>query len=207
MGQATGRRAKLGNFLADKCTFRLLTRELIATCKPFTCGYDDFDEYFLKDSPLWADQMYGKTYCFVLKDDPQTIVCAFSLSNETIRVDLLPNSQKKRFLKEIPKEKRMRRYPAVLIGRLGVDVQFSNNGIGTELMQILKFWFIEPDNKAAVRYLAVDALNNTRTLNYYEKNGFAYLFKDEEQEAVSSKMKLPLKTRYMYFDLIEVIRK
>ena len=194
-------------FLADKCTFRLLTRELIATCKPFSCGYDDLDEYFLKDSPLWADQMYGKTYCFVLKDDPQTIVCAFSLSNETIRVDLLPNSQKKRFLKEIPKEKRMRRYSAVLIGRLGVDIQFANNGIGTELMQILKFWFIEPDNKAAVRYLAVDALNNSRTLNYYEKNGFAYLFKDEEQEAVSSRMKQPLKTRYMYFDLIEVIRK
>ena len=194
-------------FLADKCTFRLLTRELIATCKPFSCGYDDLDEYFLKDSPLWADQMYGKTYCFVLKNDPQTIVCAFSLSNETIRVDLLPNSQKKRFLKEIPKEKRIRRYPAVLIGRLGVDIQFANNGIGTELMQILKFWFVEPDNKAAVRYLAVDALNNSRTLNYYEKNGFAYLFKDEEQEAVSSRMKLPLKTRYMYFDLIEVIRK
>ena len=194
-------------FLADKCTFRLLTRELITTCKPFSCGYDDLDEYFLKDSPLWADQMYGKTYCFVLKDDPQTIVCAFSLSNETIRVDLLPNSQKKRFLKEIPKEKRMRRYPAVLIGRLGVDIQFANNGIGTELMQILKFWFIEPDNKAAVRYLAVDALNNSRTLNYYEKNGFAYLFRDEDQEAVSSRMKLPLKTRYMYFELIEVIRK
>ena len=194
-------------FLADKCTFRLLTRELITTCKPFSCGYDDLDEYFLKDSPLWADQMYGKTYCFVLKEDPQTIVCAFSLSNETIRVDLLPNSQKKKFLKEIPKEKRMRRYPAVLIGRLGVDIQFANNGIGTELMQILKFWFIEPDNKAAVRYLAVDALNNSRTLNYYEKNGFAYLFRDEEQEAVSSRMKLPLKTRYMYFDLIEVIRK
>ena len=194
-------------FLADKCTFRLLTRELIATCKPFSCGYDDLDEYFLKDSPLWADQMYGKTYCFVLRDDPQTIVCAFSLSNETIRVDLLPNSQKKRFLKEIPKEKRMRRYPAVLIGRLGVDIRFANNGIGTELMQILKFWFVEPDSKAAVRYLAVDALNNSRTLNYYEKNGFAYLFKDEEQEAISSRMKLPLKTRYMYFDLIEVIRK
>lgn len=74
-------------------------------------------------------------------------------------------------------------------------------------MQILKFWFVEPDNKAAVRYLAVDALNNPRTLNYYEKNGFSFLFKDDEQEAVSSKMKLPLKTRYMYFDLIEVIRK
>ena len=150
--------------------------------------------------------MYGN-YCFVLKDDPQTIECPFFLSNETICVDLLPNSQKKRFLKEIPKEKWMRRCPAVLIGRLGVDIQFANNGIGTELMKILKSWFIEPNNKAAGHYLAVDALNNSRTLNYYEKNGFAYLFKDEEQEAVSSRMKLPLKTRYMYFDLIEVIRK
>ena len=39
-------------------------------------------------------------------------------------------------------------------------------------MQILKFRFVEPDNKAAVRYLAVDALNNSRTLNYYEKKQF-----------------------------------
>lgn len=194
-------------FLADKCTFRLLTRELIQTCKPFSCGYDDLDEYFLTDSPLYAEQMYGKTYCFVLKEDPSVIVCAFSLSNETIRVDMLPNSRKKQFLKEIPKEKRMRRYPAVLIGRLGVDIKFANKGVGTELMQIIKFWFVEPDNKAAVRYLAVDALNNPRTLNYYEKNGFSYLFKDEEQESISSKMRLPLKTRYMYFDLIGVIRK
>ena len=95
----------------------------------------------------------------------------------------------------------------MLIGRLGVDVKFANKGIGTELMQIIKFWFIEPDNKAAVRYLAVDALNNPRTLNYYMKNGFVCLFKDEEQEASSSRLKFPLKTRYMYFDLIEVIRR
>lgn len=67
--------------------------------------------------------------------------------------------------------------------------------------------FVEPDNKAAVRYLAVDALNISRTLNYNEKNGFAYLFKDEELEAVSTRMKFPLKKRYMYFDLIKVIRK
>ena len=193
-------------FLADKCTFRLLTRDLISTCKPFSCGYDDLDEYFLKDSPLWSDQMYGKTYCFVLKDDPQTIVCAFSLSNETIRVDLLPNARKKQFLKAIPREKHMRRYPAVLIGRLGVDVKFSGKGIGTELMQIIKFWFLEPDNKAAVRYLAVDALNNQRTLNFYERNGFSYLFKDDEQVSVNSHLSLPLKTRYMYFDLLEVVR-
>lgn len=191
-------------FLSDRCQLRLLTRELIATCKPFTCGYDDLDEFFWKDSPLFAEQLYGKTYCFVLKDDPSVVVCAFSLSNETIRVDLLPNSQKKRFLKNVPREKHMRRYPAVLIGRLGVDLKFANKGVGTELMQMIKFWFVEPDNKAAVRYLAVDALNNSRTLNFYEKNGFAFLFKSEEQEAECSKLRMPLKTRYMFFDLLNI---
>lgn len=50
-------------------------------------------------------------------------------------------------------------------------------------MQILKFWFVEPDNKAAVRYLAVDALNNSRTLNYYEKNGFAYPLERQKRVA------------------------
>lgn len=52
-------------------------------------------------------------------------------------------------------------------------------------MQILKFWFVEPDNKAAVRYLAVDALNNSRTLNYYEKNGFVYPLERQKRDALS----------------------
>lgn len=33
---------------------------------------------------------------------------------------------------DIP-EKRMRRYPGVLIGRLGINAGFRNHGIGTEL--------------------------------------------------------------------------
>ena len=66
---------------------------------------------------------------------------------------------------------------------------------------------MEPDNKAAVRYLAVDALNNVRTLNYYERNGFVFLFKGEEQEAECSKLKMPLKTRYMFYDLMNIKRK
>ena len=63
---------------------------------------------------------------------------------------------------------------AVLTGRLVVNVKFAGNGIGTELMEIIKFWFLE--------------------------HGFSFLFKDDEQESVNSKLKLPLKTRYMYFD-------
>ena len=98
----------------------------------------------------------------------------------------------------------MRRYPAVLIGRLGVNIRYANKGIGSELLSIIKRWFIQPDNKTGCRYLAVDSYNLEQTLNYYAKNGFCYLFSTEEQEAENSHLSLPLKTRYMYFDLIDL---
>ena len=98
----------------------------------------------------------------------------------------------------------MRRYPAVLIGRLGVNREFANNGIRTELMNFIKSWVTLPEYVTACRYLAVDALNNQQALAYYEKNGFHTFFKTEEQEAEHTKMKMPLKTRYLYFDLINI---
>ena len=50
-----------------------------------------------------------------------------------------------------------------------------------------------------------NALNNQQTLSFYEKNGFHSFFKSEEQEAEKVRLKLPLKTRYLYFDLINII--
>ena len=194
-------------FLESRCIRTALSPSVLDCCNSFSCGNEDLDAFFVNDAVRYGQQLMGKTYAFVDTLSLKDIVCAFTVSNASIFTNHLPNARKKSIGRNLPWEKRDLIYPAVLIGRLGVDIQFANNGIGTELMQILKFWFVEPDNKAAVRYLAVDALNNSRTLNYYEKNGFAYLFKDEEQEAVSSRMKQPLKTRYMYFDLIEVIRK
>lgn len=101
----------------------------------------------------------------------------------------------------------MRRYPAVLLGRLGVNMEFAGKGVGTELMRFIKRWFVQPDNKTGCRYLVVDSYNQLPTLKYYEKNGFHYLFSTEMQESKNACLPLPLKTRYMYFDLIDVIRK
>jgi len=39
--------------------------------------------------------MLGKTYCFVLDENPSDIICAFTLSNDSVRVDNLPNARKK----------------------------------------------------------------------------------------------------------------
>jgi hypothetical protein len=58
----------------------------------------------------------------------------------------------------------------------------------------------------ACRYLTVDAYNNESTRKYYESNGFLYLFSSEEQEKeyIGMAKEKELKTRLMYFDLIQL---
>ena len=191
-------------FLTEHCSLRVLTRDILASCKPFVCENEDLNDYFRNDATLYQEQLLGKTYCYLWDDDPSSIVCAFTLSYDSIRVDHLPCSRKHNLNSKIPYPKRLRRYPAVLIGRLGVSSEFTDKGIGSELMDIIKIWFSLPDNKAACRFIAVDSYNTPHTIHYYLKNGFKFLFSTEEQEARNSMMRLPLDTRYMYFDLIEV---
>ena len=192
-------------FLTEHCSLRVLTRDILASCRPFVCGNADLDDYFCNDATLYQEQLLGKTYCYLLDEDPSVIVCAFTLSNDSVRVDHLPSSRKNKVNSGIPFTKRLRRYPAVLIGRLGVSVDYADKGVGSELMDILKMWFILPDNKAACRFLAVDSYNTPHTVHYYQKNGFEFLFSTEEQEAKNSDIPLPLQTRYMYYDLIDVV--
>lgn len=192
------------SFLFEKCAFHVLTRDIVSSCKPFSCGNADLDEFFLRDATLYSETLLGKTYCFLLDDDPSVVVCAFTVANDSVRVDQLPNSRKKRVNKDIPYEKQMRRYPAVLIGRLGVNGKFAHKGVGSELLEFIKRWFVQADNKTGCRYLAVDSYNNEKTIGFYVKNGFHTLFSSEEQEAENAGLAMPLKTRYLYFDLIDV---
>lgn len=100
----------------------------------------------------------------------------------------------------------MKRYPAVLIGRLGVSKDFKSRNIGTELMDFVKYWFVSPLNKTGCRFIVVDSYNEDAPLKYYKKNGFNLLFSSEEQEAINSGIEVcqELETRLMYFDLIKL---
>lgn len=163
-------------FLLEKCSFSTLDEDVIKVCHPFLCGNTDLDDFFQHDVPAYSKQMLGKSYCFRLDDNPAIIVCAFTLSNDSIRVDILPNSRKKIVRKNIPHSKQMRRYPGVLIGRLGINKDFAHRGIGSELMEFIKSWFIDAGNKTGCRFLIVDAYNEEIPLRYYQKNNFKFLF-------------------------------
>jgi len=191
-------------FLNEYCTFKPFSLELLSSCRQFDCEHVDLNEFFANDCINYSGELLGKTYCFSLDENPDIAICLFTISNDSIKTGLLPNSRKNKINRPIPNGKRMHSYPAVLIGRLGVNKDFKRKGIGKELMDFIKSWFIDSGNKTGCRFLVVDSYNEQEPLSYYLKNGFEYLFdnKEDEKSYTGIKTEEPLHTRLMYFDLI-----
>lgn len=126
--------------------------------------------------------MLGKSYCFVDNRNAEEIVCAFTVSNSSIKVDGLPNKKRNKINRKIPHSKRHTQYPAVLVGQLAVFDKYKGCNIGNELMDFIKSWFIDPLNKTGCRYIIVDAINKDKVKQYYENNGFKYIFSSEQEE-------------------------
>ncbi len=174
-------------------------------CLPFSCGEADLDDFFINDAGLYAEELLGKTYCWVTTKTPHKIVALFTLSNDSIKTKLISSSDKNRLQRNIVNPKRGRSYPAVLIGRLGVNSEFQGKRyhLGTQLMDFIKSWFRHEDNKTGCRFIVVDAYNSEAVLRYYANNGFVSLYKTEDAEKVFYDIAPDevLITRLLYFDL------
>ncbi|MDR1341931.1 MAG: GNAT family N-acetyltransferase [Prevotellaceae bacterium] len=190
----------------EKCSQFRLGGKTVAEWSQFSCGDNDLDNFFLNDAANYERQLLGKTYCFALNEASSAIVCAFTLSASSVDVRNIPRSRRDKVTKNIPHEKSLSSYPAVLIGRLGVSSAYRKLGIGSELIEYIKHMSIDPDNLYSCRYLTVDAYNSGQTLKFYETNGFKLLFSSEQQEReyIGLSPERELKTRLMYFDLITV---
>lgn len=196
-------------FLLEKCTLQVYNEDILKECEPFDCSNPDLNDFFSNDVIPYSSELLGKTYCFTLDENPKIIVCAFTISNDSIKTTHLPNNRKKKVIKDIPRPKQMRSYPAVLIGRLGVHKDFrnidgENQRIGDQLMDFIKSWFIDGGNKTGCRFIVVDADNDFKPLRYYKHNDFVELFSTEEQEKEFTGLNPEdeLKTRLLFFYLI-----
>ena len=173
------------------------------------------DEFFYKDALDYTHFCMGKSYCFRLIEDPSVIVACFTVSNDSIRIFDLGSSKKNRLWTEISnREKRLSRYPGILIGRLAISKDFAHQGIGSDVIRFVKEWFVDEDNKSGCRLAIVDAKNSSHVLSFYEKNGFKFLFKTEEDEyaymhiheqSPKEKCQHKLNTRLMYCDLLSEV--
>ena len=195
--------------MLEQCDFMELTEDVLQQYKGFTCKDEDITEFFTQDYADYAYQLLGKSYCFV-KPDTSEIVCAFTVANSSVKVDSLPSNLRNKLNRKIPNAKRRPQYPAVLVGQLAVSDLFSGHHVGDELLDFIKSWFIDPLNKTGCRYVIVDAVNHPKVFEYYQRNGFKFLFSSDEEEWTFLHNKglepttpiEPMKTRLMYFDLI-----
>ncbi len=181
------------------------TKEVADYCAPFFCGDEDLDEFFSRDVFLYEEELLGKTFCWINKANQREIVAIATLSYDGIKTFSLDNPSRNALQRKIPQQKRHRSYPAVLIGRLGVNKSLQGHGlnVGSQLMEVLKYWFVDENNKAACRYMLVDAYNSDSIIHYYVKNGFKPLYKTEESEKETYGIPKDevLRSRIMFFDL------
>lgn len=130
------------------------------------------------------------TYAWI---DGDKTLAFFSVSNDAVKRELLTGSAFKRITRRVDRGKRYATLPAVKIGRLAVDRAAQANGIGTDILDFIKYWFTDA-NKTGCRFVIVDAYNNPKTIKFYLKNGFSFLLESDKSE----------KTRLMFFDLMTV---
>jgi len=191
--------------LKNDCDMLLLSEEHIIS--GFDCGNTDLNDFFNRDALQYKRQMLSRTY-FLRHKDNGAVVCAFSFSASSIKTADLPGSRRKKVKEFVPREKSLKSYPGILIGRLGVSKEFSGQGIGAQLMDIIKDFCLTtfPD---FVRYLLVDAYNEPAVVRFYQKSDFALVFSTEEQEKETYRQQLSehLQTRYMFYDMIQLRNK
>ncbi len=175
-------------------------------CQPFSCGDEDLDDFFANNAVAYEKELMGKTYCWVLRDDVTKIVGMITLANAGIHTTHLQNHPRRKINNLIPHTKQGRTYPAVLIGRLGVNIEYQNAQyrIGAQIMNFIKDWFRSSDNKTGCRFILVDAVNNEHTIRFYERNDFQPLFPriHDEKNFYNIPESENLRTRMYYYDLL-----
>lgn len=192
--------------LIATCDIRRVSETMLKDCLPFVCNDDDINEFFASDVHGYQQRQLTKAYIVTAKSNPNDIIVAYTISNDSIRLtNKLAEEYKNVFLDETDlRDKNIKRFPGVLIGRFGTAKKFEHQGYGSAVMDAIKF-IAKSMLQTGCRFLIVDAINKDDTLSFYQKNGFHFLVEDERLEAKYVGVgvgQLPLRTRLMYFDLL-----
>ena len=151
----------------------------------FSCGEELLDNYLKRQAG--QDIKRKLSVCFILNDnESDEIQGYYTLSNNSISLDLIPNS----FKKHLPKS--YTSIPTTLLGRLAVDNKYKNQGLGKLLLvDALKRSF--EVSKISGSFAVVTVPLNENAEKFYSKYGFIKL-------PDSGKMFLPMKTVKLLFD-------
>ena len=119
----------------------------------------------------------------------------YRVSNDRISINESDKATWRKIKKEFPHSKHRSDYPAVKIGRLGVNVTHQNEHLGRLIINFVKDTFIT-NNRMGCAFITVDALREA--VPFYQKNGFKFLKPSEASE--TGKETVP-----MYYDLTQLL--
>jgi GNAT superfamily N-acetyltransferase len=131
--------------------------------KPFDCGNEDLNDFFLKEAKVYVEYLHFTTFLF---ENSEKTVAYYCLANDVLILDPhldkefeseLNDSIKNGDFSSIMND--MSKFPAVKIGRLAVDKEFQRKGYGTSILEALVASFLH-GNKTGCQFITVDALNN-----------------------------------------------
>lgn len=154
---------------------------------PFRCTENDLNSFLFEDVRHFQKELMAVTYLIEDREKGFT-VAYFSLLADKISFSPDEKTVWNKLNRNIPNSKRRRHYPAVKIGRLAVSEQYSGTGVGTFVLDSIKYAFTHV-KRLGCRFLTVDALKAATP--FYEKNGFQFFTELDKGDA----------TRLMFYDL------
>ena len=115
----------------------------------FDCGDEDLNDFIKNEVQFYKKQLIAMPSVVLEKGKTDKVLAYFTLSNDKVSVtDFASNNQFNKFKKKnFNKEKYLRSYPSVKIGRLGISKELHGVGIGTNIIDFIKLYFLE-DNKS-----------------------------------------------------------
>lgn len=154
-------------------------------CAEFDCGNNELNQYLRKYAKQNDKKGIGKTYIAVKPSTAKSIGGYYTISTSLIEFESLPED----IARKLPSYP----IPAILIGRLAVDLNFQGVGLGEELLVNALNRIVQISEEVGVYAVRVDALNE-RAKQFYLK----YEFLPFEDRPLS--LFLPLKTIRQQFN-------
>ena len=155
----------------------------------FDCGNDDLNEFLTtQEVAKYQEDLLGKTY-LVYRRDPWELVAYYTIASDRLEI---PKDWVK---KSMTRSRDVKIYPALLLGRLAVQLSLKGTGIGSI---VLKYIFTQAlDSNQAIRFIRLVAYHDS--LPFYRNRGFEFVSDQDEAKASD-----PAAKPRLFFDLKEL---
>ena len=155
----------------------------------FDCGNADLNEFLCTDEVInYEDEMLGKTTLVYYEGE---LTGYYTLSSTCLGVRYLEHKTGFRKLSEY----HIKELPALLIGRLAINLKWQKKGVGRYIIQRIAMLALDQSRNQGIRLLVVQAKEDA--FDFYTKCGFDFVMESKNE----MKRFKARGTRTMFFDV------